>query len=231
MKSTDYKTEKQAHTYAQYRFDKGLSQVSQDELNLLNRWLSDLGKWRLFTDLGSGTGRVLPILLKYSPKKIIVVDQSDAMLGQLQKEFAKEIKNKQIKVVKTFSDRTSLRPNSMDVVTAFHLIKHLPEPQPTFREVARILNKDGVFIFDALNKNSLVQLNLGTCFATNENSLRKQLAQNALQIKDFTYLHPLGETIYNLPTVMLPFVKLVEKLINFILPNLGTKIFVLAAKN
>ena len=98
MIPTDYKTKKQAQQYSDYRFQKGLNQVSLDELILLDKWLSRItsNRKRVFVDLGTGTGRVLNTLLAHNPDKIIAVDQSDAMLFQFRENFSKKVKNKKI---------------------------------------------------------------------------------------------------------------------------------------
>lgn len=231
MKSSDYQTRKQAMFYSKYRFQKGLSWVSRDEFNVLNNYLggTNLGG-KVFIDLGSGTGRIINILLKQNPGKIYAVDESKAMLNELKKNYPKEVRLRKIQQIITSADDTSLKGASADLITAFHLVKHLPDIAPTLKEVSRLLKNQGNFIFDALNENSLIRFNIGTCFAASEADLSKSLYQNGMQVKKVFYLHPLGETIYNLPVFFLPFVRAVERLINLTFPKMGTKILIKATK-
>ena len=233
MIPTDYKTKKQAQQYSDYRFQKGLNQVSLDELILLDKWLSRItsNRKRVFVDLGTGTGRVLNTLLAHNPDKIIAVDQSDAMLFQLRENFSKKVKNKKILLINQRSDETKLESDSINAVTAFHLIKHLGATLPTFKEISRILKKDGIFIFDALNKNSIIVFNLGSCVATSEKELESQLLKHGFKIKARVYMHPLGETVYNTPRPFYLLIKLLDKLISTLFPTLGTKLFIMATKN
>lgn len=232
MIPSDYKTKKQAQVYSEYRFHKGLSQVNQDELNLLDKWLKqrDTEEKPTFADLGTGTGRVLSVLLKYNLNKIFAVDQSKAMLNQLAKNYIEQIKNGKIHLIVNDASQTGLKTGSIDLVTAFHLLKHLLNIAPTIKEVSRILKKDGHFIFEALNKNSIIRFNLGTCHATSKSEIEKVLSSNSLKIEKIAYLHPLGETVYNLPTPLIPFVSFAQKLIHALVPSVGTKIFIEAVK-
>lgn len=232
MISSDYKTEEQAQKYSNFRFNKGLNSISKDELSLLSKWLGhkSFNKQTTFVDIGTGTGRVLDTLLNYKSNIIIAVDQSNAMLSQLKKNYQKQIQSKKIRLVNHNSNNTGLKSNSVDVVTAFHLIKHLPETSSTFKEVARILKKEGIFIFDSLNKNSIIVYNLGSCVATSEGHLRNELKQNGLLVTRMVYIHPLGETIYAIPGIFLPIVRIVDFVISSVFPKFGTKIFIEAKK-
>lgn len=233
MISSDYKTEKQARAYLEHRFHKGLNKVNQDELRLLDTWIAEFEtrKNLTFADLGTGTGRFLNTLLKYSPNKVFALDQSRAMLDQLGKKYLNQIKSKNIELIVSSAEKTGLKTKSIDLVTAFHLMKHLPNILPTIREVSRILKKDSYFIFEVLNTNSIIKLNLGTCVAISEENLRKILLNNNFKIIKIAYLHPLGETVYNIPIFLIPLVQIFEKLVNMFLPSAGTKIFIKAIKN
>jgi len=222
----DYETSEKAKRYETKRFSDGLSAVSQDELNLLKRFLKNVETNKVYLDLGTGTGRVLSVTTKLNPKKIYAVDASQAMLERLQKAY----KSKKIKTINTKADKTTLKQSSVDVATSFHLFKHLEKPEKVIVEVSRVLKTDGLFAFDVLNKNSIINLNLGSCYSVNYSSINQMLTKNHLRILQVTYLHFLGETVYKM--LGLANIKLVRDMDYFISNKLkiGTKIFILAEK-
>lgn len=231
MKKTDYKTLKQARQYYYLRFARGLKIVDQDEVNLLHSWLSQRVKTRLTClDLGTGTGRIVQLLLSLNPKKIYALDSSISMLNYFQQIFDKQIKTNQIKTIKSFSNQIPLEDGSVDLVTSIHLFKHLKNIEPTLKEARRILKKNGLIIFDVLNASSLVKYHLGSCFALSELPLRSTLAKNGFRIKRIAYLHIFGETIYNLGMFPSKIIHLIDKGLANQGLKLATKIFILAQK-
>ncbi len=127
MKATDYTSEAKAAAYANYRFGQGLEAVNRDELYLLQKYLAStsLSESSVLVDLGSGTGRIIDQLLKTPVKTIYAVDLSNAMLDQLEKKYVRELKEKKIKTIVASSDKTGLKLNTANGITAFHLFKHL----------------------------------------------------------------------------------------------------------
>ena len=231
MKTSDYQSLKQANEYYNLRF-KNLYRVDRDEITLLENWLRSM-KFHdnsIFLDLGTGTGRVLKVLLEYRPKTIHALDQSEAMLEYLGKLYKTEINSKKIKPIKAKANKTPVKSASVNLVSAFHLFKHLPEIASTLREINRILRPRGYLIFDVLNKNSIIRFNLGTCFALTEEGVRKELETEGLKVIEIKYLHNLGETIYNIPYGEY-LVHQIDKLISFVFPKSGTKIFIVAQKH
>ncbi len=228
MKKSDYQSFKQADQYYRLRFSN-LSQVNQDEMLLLEKWLKDVGTKKIHLDLGTGTGRIVTILLKHHPKKIYALDQSEAMLKYLNHLYKKEVEAKKIRTVKATSSKIPVNSSTIDIITAFHLFKHLPDIEPTLKEADRILKKGGYLIFDALNTNSLIRFNLGTCFALSDIELFDKLSKNGFIIHNVAYLHNFGETVYNLLGLA---AKIIQPADLFMSEHfkIGTKIFVLAKK-
>lgn len=233
MKSSDYKSLKQAIQYHNFRFEKGMMLVSQDEASLLNNWIltSSQKQGLILLDLGTGTGRVVMELIKQHPKKIYALDRSEAMLGFLEKIFPEQIKSKLIQPLNAPSDKIPLRDSSVDFITSFHLFKHLPDIKPTLQEASRVLKPGGFLVFDTLNENSLIRFNLGTCVTISYTNLKQKLDLAGFEIVVKRNLHPLGETVYNLfGGVVANQIHLLDGLISAVLPSFGTKIFVLARK-
>jgi len=233
MKSSDYNSAQKADTYHQKRFSGGLSQVHLDEKYYLEKYLTKHQPHpKIFLDLGTGTGRIIKILLNHHPQTIYALDQSKAMLSHTKNQFPTQIKKGTIKPILSQAHHTTLPKESVDSATAFHLFKHLKHPKPTLQEIARVLKPGGLLIFDSLNQNSLIRFNLGSCHATSQKRLADLLLQENFKIIKITPLHTFGETIYkpNFP----PFLKLIHLLdkisSHFPIP-VATKFLVIAQKN
>jgi SAM-dependent methyltransferase len=54
------------------------------------------------------------------------------------------------------ADHIPLKNASLDIVLSSWVLEHLPEPEQTFTEIARVLKNEGVFCFITPNKNSPV---------------------------------------------------------------------------
>lgn len=236
MKKEDYQTIKRATDYRQKRFSDGLATVSADEITLLDRWLNFINpepkSARSYLDLGAGTGRITGELLRQKSQVVYALDSSQAMLSLLQRTYAKELKKQKLKTLNASSDKIPLAGGSIDLITAFHLFKHLPDIGPTLKEAYRVLKAGGHLVFDALNKNSLVRLRSGTCFMLSESEINTRLKEIGFTVLDLAFIHPLGETPYHLfgksgATV----IHLVDAWIVRAGFKAGTKIFALAKKN
>lgn len=233
MKKGDYKSIAQAKKYHQGRFNNGLEIVNLDEMSIFDKWLAKIPvKQKVILDIGTGTGRAINSLLNYNTKKIYALDQSQAMLHLLSKIYTEEIKKGRVESINASSQRIPLSSNSVDLITAFHLLKHLPNIEPTLREINKVLKPGGYFIFDILNINSLIKFNLGTCYAMTETQIKYTLVQRGFTIKAVVYMHSLGETVYGIFGKMLGTVPYTfDKLFSMLGLKLGTKIFILAQKN
>ena len=153
------------------------------------------------------------------------------MLKILSNNYDKQIKRGVVKPLIASAENTSLPAKSIDVVTGFHLFKHLPNPAKTIVEAKRILKPEGFLIFDALNKNSIIRLNMGSCYASSEEGIKKTLNKNGFKVIKIEYLHSLGETIYKIPgSLPKSVIHFFDKLISNSQIKLGTKMFVLAQK-
>jgi len=228
MKKGDYQTTKQAEKYHKKRFVGGLSLISEDELNTVKTWLVKIPKSAIYLDMGTGTGRVVNLLVKQKPRKIYAVDTSSAMLEYLRKLFPKQTKNKTIQTINSKSDNIPLPNHSVDIVTSLHLFKHLSNSSSTIREVARLLKPGGYFIFDILNQKSIIGINLKTCYALSKPKINELLEKQGFSIKQTVFLHHLGETVYNLPVVNL--IHTLDQMLSESKLETGTKIFILAQK-
>lgn len=229
MRQGDYQTDKKAEDYFSNRFNRGLKVVNQDEITLLEKVIHKYytSKNLSVLDLGTGTGRILEFLLTIHPRILYGLDSSEAMLRVTEKRFRDEIESNKLRLLQTSSDSINLPGSSIDITTAFHLFKHLPAINPTLASINRILKKGGLFIFDTLNTNSIIHLNLGSCEAISEKNLKKALSENNFHIEEIIYLHFFGETIYKyLSNLIHPLDRYLSKLgVKF-----GTKMIVVTRK-
>lgn len=229
MRKGDYKSIQQAQEYESKRFSGGLALVAKDEAKVINNFLTKIHSPNpVFLDLGSGTGRVVGELVKYKPKTIYALDPSTTMLTVLRRKFTKEIERNTLKLLIAKSNNIPLKNQSINVVTSLHLLKHLEDITPTINEAYRVINNNGFFIFDVLNRNSIINLNLGTCYALSEQEIRTVLKKCRFRIIDIAFLHFLGETVYDLGGEG---AHKLDALVSKLGIKLGTKMFVLAQKN
>ena len=227
----EYKSPEKARDYNANRFKGGLQLVDSDEMRILERWLTaKLPRGQaVVLDLGAGTGRTIKQILKIFPKTIYALDQSPAMLKLLEENYPDKIKEGTIKTIVGSSEKTALPKESINVVVSLHLFKHLKEIKPTLIEINRILKSKGLLMFDVLNINSIIRLNLGTCYALDKSSLVKNLAKNGFTCLEIISLHAFGETVHNVPGA--PLIHIIDQSLTRVGIPLGTKFFVLAQKN
>ncbi|MBC7195151.1 MAG: methyltransferase domain-containing protein, partial [Caldisericia bacterium] len=109
--------------------------------------LIDNGENKLAVDLGIGTGLFTQIL-REKGYRVIGIDISEEML--------KIAKNRGFKVYKgDLNDPLFFESESIDFVFSMTSIEFLKNPEKLFREVNRILKKDGKFLLITLNSLSL----------------------------------------------------------------------------
>lgn len=231
MRTTDYTLRNQAEDYHNFRFAKGLEVVDLDEGKIITQWVNIIKpKPKTILDVGSGTGRILKYLLQSQPNKIYALDQSKVMLGVLAKNYQKQIKSKTIEILNTNSEKIPLKSKTLNLVTSFHLFKHLTKPVVTLNEMNRVLKSHGFLVLDFLNTESVVKFNLDTCVSYNEKEFRKILKKSGFKVIEIKYLHLFGETVYKVSGNFLKTpIHLLDKFFSDIFRN-STKILVLAQK-
>lgn len=109
-------------------------------------WLK--GKhFRHAVDVGGGYGRLCIFLENYADK-VTLAEPSQQQLD-IAKDFLKGHKNIDRKLLQAadlkFADK------SVDLVTIVRILHHIPDPTAEFKEIARVLSDDGVFIMEFAN--------------------------------------------------------------------------------
>jgi ubiquinone/menaquinone biosynthesis C-methylase UbiE len=109
------------------------------------RWLSVLATWTPETpcrtvDLGCGTG-VLSLLLAARGHEVLGVDVAPAMLAQARAKAAD--RGAPVRLCRGDAERLPLGADSVDLVTARHLVWTLPDPERALAEWQRVLRPGG----------------------------------------------------------------------------------------
>ncbi len=103
-------------------------------------------KGEVMLDLPCGTGRFTKFL-ENTGNKVIGADYSVNML----KTAKKRVKST---LIRCDAFNLPFKENIFDDVLTMRLIFHYNKPNDIIREIKRVLRKDGVFVFDSLNKYS-----------------------------------------------------------------------------
>lgn len=104
-------------------------------------------------DLGAGTGASLPALRrKFRGAHIIAADLSHNMLTQA---TAKRGWFSKVSLLQADAEALPLADHSVDVVFSNFMLPWIGEPGRAFSEVARVLRKDGLFLFATLGPDSI----------------------------------------------------------------------------
>ena len=98
-------------------------------------------------DIGGGYGRLCPLLEEYSDK-VTLAEPSTKQLG-IAKHFL--AKHRAVKLVKLDPNKYNFADESVDLLTMVRVMHHLPNPNPEFSELYRILRADGYLILEIAN--------------------------------------------------------------------------------
>jgi ubiquinone/menaquinone biosynthesis C-methylase UbiE len=98
-------------------------------------------------DVGGGYGRICPILKDYADQ-VTLAEPSQQQLD-IGKDFLKGKKG--IDMVLAQAAELPFKDASIDLVTVFRVIHHLPDPTEEFAEIARILEPNGYLLIEFAN--------------------------------------------------------------------------------
>jgi len=103
---------------------------------------------KILVDIGAGFGRHAPT---YQPlfKKAILIDPSQKLLQQAKKLL---INLPHLTLKQGKAEKIPLKNASCDVALLIRVIHHLPQVNPAFKEVNRILKPGGFFLLEYANK-------------------------------------------------------------------------------
>lgn len=162
MNATDHRSDLRTADVRR-RFDRAAERF--DEADFVHRVTRDglLTRMQPMTvqaasviDLGSATGAAIPLLQKrFRHARIIAVDFSAAMLAR--------VRSKKTLLAKRHAVQADARAlpfadASIDVVFSNLMLPWIDEHDAVFTEVARVLQKDGLFVFSTLGPDSLAEI-------------------------------------------------------------------------
>lgn len=101
-------------------------------------------------ELASGAGSMTRWLVDSYPR-VIATDVADAALQSCRARMPKDA----VELVRTDAAHVALRDGFADMVVAFDLVEHLPEPERCLAEVHRLLRPGGIFFLSTPNPASL----------------------------------------------------------------------------
>lgn len=98
-------------------------------------------------DIGGGFGRLAKLLRTYA-KKVTVVEPSKQQRDR-GAAFTKGLTGVDFKDGQ--GDKLPFKDGELNLVTMIRVMHHLPDPKPTFKELNRVLDKDGLLVLEVAN--------------------------------------------------------------------------------
>jgi malonyl-CoA O-methyltransferase len=133
-------------------------------------------------NLGCATGRDRKALARRFPKALIVgIDRSAAMLRQGQRNRSWLSKARDLQAD---ARRLPLVTGSIDLVYANLLLPWIDDHPAVFAEAARVLRKDGLFVFSTLGRDSFREL---------RDAWSK--VDSSLHVREFPDMHDMGDAL------------------------------------
>lgn len=169
------------------RFDRAAPDF--DEASFVHRQVADglfdrlapmTIKPAVVIDLGCAAGAAMrPLEKRFRKARIIGIDRSAAMLRRAARR--KGLMSRQ-RFLRADAEALPLADHSAGLVFSNLLLPWLPDPDRCFSEVARVLGRDGLFLFSTLGPDSF--RTLGEAFTDLDNSPR---------INAFADMHNIGD--------------------------------------
>ena len=131
-------------SYLKYWDSRNYEHLS--EIIAINRLVKS-NKYHSSVDLGGGYGRLIPTLVQFSNRSILIepsIKQRKIAQGILKNYSGVEI-------LPGNAQQTNLPDNSADLVLVVRVMHHLPDPDLAFQEIYRILTHEGVLLLEFAN--------------------------------------------------------------------------------
>ncbi|NQY73860.1 MAG: methyltransferase domain-containing protein [Candidatus Margulisbacteria bacterium] len=146
---SDYST----YNYQTYWTEHDRRYENLCERQTLSKLLSQYPPSNTILDAGCGFGRLFPIYEPFA-KEFYLLDYANNLLSQAKKS----IHHPQVTFLKGNMYEIPLKNNTVNTVISIRTLHHLKEPAIFFKEVYRVLDKNGYFIFECPNKKHLLQI-------------------------------------------------------------------------
>lgn len=205
----------------------------QVESSFLKKAISSLKENKIkVLDVACGTGRMLPEV--FSNKKEIDyfgLDTSENMTNVLKQKAREKGIEKKVKIVLGDATKIPFEDNSFDLVYSFHLLWHIPqeEQEKIIKEMLRVTKPGGVFVFDILNKNFILEIfknktESKDVYKIKLKDIRKILDKNKFKLDKLNDAIIQKDKLYNLFNI----VNIIRKIMP---PELYHMIYIQARKN
>jgi ubiquinone/menaquinone biosynthesis C-methylase UbiE len=104
-------------------------------------------KFRRAADIGGGYGRLCVFLAQYADK-VTLAEPSKQQLD-IGKDFLKDYPEIDMKLMQ--ADDLKFKDGELDLITMIRVMHHLPDPSTEFKELSRVLSKDGYLVLEVAN--------------------------------------------------------------------------------
>lgn len=98
-------------------------------------------------DIGGGYGRLCVLLSSYADH-VTLAEPSQQQLD-IAEVYLKDYPDIERRLVQ--ANNLPFDDGSVDLLTMIRVMHHLPDPAPEFKEIARVLSSDGIFILEVAN--------------------------------------------------------------------------------
>ncbi len=129
-------------------YDREIDNVVHTYSKYLSRYLKLLPKRGLALDVGAGSGFFLQAMLRLGFRKVVGFEPSSSTYQKASPEIKPHIING------PFSE-DAISPGSVDLITCFQTLEHLPNPGETLAKFAGLLRPGGIVMVVAHNFASL----------------------------------------------------------------------------
>lgn len=109
-------------------------------------------KTKKIIDIGSGRGYMLYFLKKYYRYTLTIGTQLD------QKAYLFSKKNLKLNIFQKDFLGIPFKNETFDIVTMFHVLEHLQQPEQYLKKIYRVLNRRGKIVIEVPNYNSWTRL-------------------------------------------------------------------------
>ncbi len=133
-----------SHNYLHYW--QGRDYENEAEVMALRRLLKNR-RFHHAVDIGGGYGRLCVLLAEYADH-VTLAEPSRQQLD-IAKTFLQDYPAIEQKLMQ--ADDLKFKDGSVDLITMIRVMHHLPDPGTEFKEIHRVLNRNGYFILEIAN--------------------------------------------------------------------------------
>jgi ubiquinone/menaquinone biosynthesis C-methylase UbiE len=132
------------HNYLRYWDGRDYEHAAEE---MAIRRLLEGKRFRHAVDVGGGYGRLCVLLDNYADK-VTLAEPSRQQLD-IAEDYLREFPGIERKLLQ--ADDLKFKDGAVDLVTMIRVMHHLPDPSSEFKEISRILSKDGYAVIEVAN--------------------------------------------------------------------------------